>query len=298
MTTKSLFSDQIYNWLLSIGFECKLHQEPAEIFPVIEVIKNGRLTLEIKLVDINSWNEENAADELKTYSVKQAELRSKKIFSVILWEDLWKNNVEIVKSRLKSILGISMRIPARLTYSIRIDKATASEFLTKNHLQGSVLSKYRFGLYLPVKYFRVLSSDFQVNDITKDLLVAVATFSYARIFNQDEKPFRSCELIRFANLLNTTVVGGMDKLLNTFIKEIKPDDIMTYIDLEWSDGASYSRLGFEEISEKPPISFWLDTQTNERFPMRNYVSSDSIIKICNAGSRKFVKIVEQKLKLS
>ena len=298
MSIKSLFSEQLYSWLSSIGFECKLNQKPAEIFPVIEVWKNGSLTLEIKLVDINSWNEGHAADELKIYAAKQVELRSNRIFSVILWEDLWKKNEEIVKSRLKSILGISIRIPARLTYSVRIDKATASEFLTKNHLQGSVLSKYRFGLYLPVKYFRVLPSDYQINDASKDMLVAVATFSYARIFNHDEKPFRSCELIRFASLLNTTVVGGMDKLLNTFIREIKPDDIMTYVDLEWSDGASYHRLGFEEISEKPPISFLLDTQTNERFPIRKDVLIDNTIEICNAGSRKFVKIVEQKLKKS
>eukprot|EP01034_Spumella_vulgaris_P038238 gene38238-47211_t len=33
---------------------------------------------------------------------------------------------------------------------------------------------------------------------------------------------------------------------------------MTYADLEWSDGASYRRLGFEAISDKDPVRFWLD----------------------------------------
>lgn len=286
------FADKIIEWLLSIDFECKKRREPAEVFDVIEVFKGDHLVLEIKAVDIFQWQENKPVTELENYSMKQSELRKNHIFSVILWEDIWESKPDIVRSRLKAILGLSQRIPARLTYVARIYKATAADFLAKNHLQGSVSSKYRYGLYLPVRYFRVLAPDFQMDNMQQDLLVAVATFSHARIFLKEEQPFRSYELIRFANLLNTTIVGGLNKLLSAFTKESNPDDIMTYVDLEWSDGANYNRLGFEEISIKNPITFFLDTKTHERFTEANRLQDQNLLELRNAGSVKYVRTIQ------
>lgn len=290
------FSDQISTWLFSIGYKNIEYKFREENFTVLDIHKNDRLLLQLKLVDIDSWNKYDVTHELELYAKKQSELRLNGVNSVILWEDQWQSKADIIKSRLLSFLGISVRIPGRLTYVTRIDKAESAKFLKKNHLQGVTSSKYQFGLYLPIKYFRVLPADFQLDNSGRDLLVAVATFSYVRIFIHGEKPFRSFELIRFSSLINTTVVGGMNKLLSAFSKEMHPDDIMTYIDLEWSDGTSYRKLGFEEISRKPPVSFWLDTETNERFPFRNETSDRQMIKICNAGSLKFVKVTKPEKK--
>jgi hypothetical protein len=60
----------------------------------------------------------------------------------------------------------------------------------------------------------------------------------------------------------------MGKLLKAFIKEVQPDDIMSYADLEWSEGEVYERLGFEAEAEKEPVTFTIDPQTWERKAIR------------------------------
>lgn len=293
MITAPDFSEQIHVWLSSLDFQCALNQSENETFSNLQVSKNGHLVLELKLVDIKAWDIGKAVIELNLYKIRQSELRKNGVHSVTLWEDLWTKKEDIVKSRISSLLGISQTIPARLTKVTRIDKVTSINFLKNNHLQGSVSSKYQFGLYLPKQYFRILPADFHLDITSDNLLVAVATFSRPRIFPRADKPFRSYELIRFSNLLDMTVVGGINKLLSAFCKEVNPDDIMTYVDLEWSDGKGYNKLGFEEISEKPPIIFMLDTQSNERFSLRNSNEDDHLIEIFNAGSLKFVKTIEK-----
>ncbi len=213
---------------------------------------------------------------------------------VTLWEDLWHTRRPIVQSRLEALLGLSERIPARLTQVRRLDRPATLKFLQKNHLQDSVLPKFKYGLFLPKKHYRVLQHPPQADE----LLVAVATFARPRQFMRSGYPHQSFELVRFANLLNTTVVGGLDKLLSHFGREHQPDDLMTYADLEWSSGQSYQKLGFEAISDTAPQLFWVDPVTMERYsPHRlpdamteQTATERGFIHLCNAGSRKFVKV--------
>jgi hypothetical protein len=287
------FAGQVYKWLLSLEGSFAIKHEVTTPFDLITVEQSDKSLLIIRLIDIGRWivYQDLACEELTNLKSKQEEIRRAGISFVTLWEDVWIREESIVKSRLKAMLGISQRIPARLTKVRRIDKLTADDFLNINHLQHTVSSKIKYGLFLPNQYFRVLKADHQVNASMPELLVAVATFSTPRIFQRNEKPFKSYELIRFANLLHTTVVGGFDKLLSFFEEDCKPDDIMTYADLEWSDGASYKRLGFQTISEKSPMSFMLSTETNERYSSLKHNAPANLIKICNGGSRKFVKEV-------
>lgn len=213
--------------------------------------------------------------------------------TIRIWEDQWYSKRSIIQSRLKAQLGISERIPGRLTEVRRLDRPTTLHFLQKNHLQDAVLSKFKFGLYLPKKHFRVLANPPEADEI----LVAVATFARPRVFERADERHRSYELVRFANMLNTTVVGGLDKLLSHFVKEYKPDDLMTYADLEWSNGHSYQTLGFTPQGDTPPQDFWVDPATLERYyPHRlpdgittENAREHGFVKIKNAGSRKFVK---------
>jgi hypothetical protein len=285
------FAGQVHNWLLLLEGSFAVKHEITTSFDIITVKQNDKMLLMIRLIDLGKWvvYQDQAREELTSFNSKQEEIRRAGISFVTLWEDVWIREKSIVKSRLKAMLGISQRIPARMTKVRRIDKLTADQFLNVNHLQHTVSSKIKYGLFLPNQYFRVLNADHQSDRALPELLVAVATFSNPRIFKRDEKPFKSYELIRFANLLNTTVVGGFDKLLSFFEEDCKPDDIMTYADLEWSDGTSYKRLGFKPISEKSPISFVLNTETNERYSSLKHNAPANLIKICNGGSRKFVK---------
>lgn len=214
---------------------------------------------------------------------------------VTLWEDLWHTKPQVVKSRIAAQLGISERIPARLTQVRRLDRPTTLSFLQENHLQDAVLSKFKYGLFLPKKHYRVLENP----PDAEELLVAVGTFTHPRLFQREGQPHRSFELVRFANLLHTTVVGGLDKILSHFIKQHQPDDLMTYADLEWSDGQSYRKLGFEAISDTPPLRFLIDHVMLQRYlPHRlpDTLSEENALKqgflaVYNAGSRKFVKVL-------
>lgn len=216
-----------------------------------------------------------------------------------LWEDVWYTQQAIVQSRLLSILGQSATIPARLTQSRRIDKPTLDTFLLENHLQIPAGAKFKYGLFLPKRYFRVIHQE--KNIFTKvlgeslinsdEMLMAVASFSTARKFVREGISYRSFELIRFANLKGFTVVGGFDKLLKTFIREQTPDDIMTYADADWSDGASYEKLGFERMELTPPQSFGLNEDLQRTWGGDEPQTTQK--KVWNTGSWKYLLKLKQ-----
>lgn len=222
------------------------------------------------------------------------EFAQKGIRMIHLWEDVWYTQQAIVQSRLLSVLGKSATIPARLTKSRRIDKPTLNQFLVENHLQIPTGAKFKYGLYLPKRYFRVIEKDKNIFTGAlsetlaeqEEILMAVASFSSARTFVREGVSYRSFELIRFANLKGFTVVGGFDKLLQTFIKEQNPEDIMTYADADWSDGASYEKLGFERIELTPPQSFGLDEHLKRIW--KRQAEEQSKKQVWNAGSWKYL----------
>lgn len=122
----------------------------------------------------------------------------------------------------------------------RIDKATASAFLEANHRLGATGSRYRYGLFVR------RSTGSAEARLPEGTLVAVAVFSSARCWTKGERVVRSFEWIRYASLSGVRVTGGMGKLLDAFIAEQHPDDIMSYADLDYPDGGQvYEKLGFE-----------------------------------------------------
>lgn len=53
------------------------------------------------------------------------------------------------------------------------------------------------------------------------------------------------ELYRFCNKLNTSVVGGFDKLFKYFIRNYNPKNILTYSDFAKGDGHTYEKWGLQ-----------------------------------------------------
>ena len=74
-------------------------------------------------------------------------------------------------------------------------------------------------------------------------------------------------------------------LIKHFIKEQQPDDIVTYIDKEWSEGNGFKRLGFRLIEQTPPQYFYVDPNSFERHYARN---QDTDIKVSNCGNYKLM----------
>lgn len=195
-----------------------------------------------------------------------------------IWEDIWYARREQVESRLRSLAGMSRRLHARNCEVKRIDKLTTDHFLKTNHLQGTSGAYYKYGLY------------------SGDELVAVATFSKSRVMKDGAVPYRSYEWERFASKTGTTVTGGLGKLLAYFIDLIHPAHIMTYIDLDWSTGSGYEKLGFRHTGTTQPVEYfvkpgdWIRVPVHHMHPgetEQDYINS-GYYRIANSGSRKMV----------
>lgn len=164
-----------------------------------------------------------------------------------LFEDFSNIKNSIVSHRIGVLIGVFCRIHARNTIVERIDKKTLDDFLNTIHLYGSPTARYKYGLFDGGK------------------LVAAASFSAGRPIERNGRLFRSFELVRFANLNGCVVTGGVGKLLSHFIKEVKPDDVMSYADLDWSSGSSYEKLGFTLDSVTTPQPFWINPTEKIRY---------------------------------
>ena len=190
---------------------------------------------------------------------------------LIISEDRWRSQAATTKARILAHLEIFTQIYARNCEVRKIDKKTASEFLEINHSYGNASCRYRYGLYLKRHTGHNASthchSERSEESPTPGTLVAVATFSNARKWIKGDKTIRSYEWTRYASLAGVRLSGGMGKLLKVFIDEVHPDDIMTYADLEWSEGKVYEQLGFTLDGVKDAVIFEVDSEY-KRSPLR------------------------------
>ena len=184
-------------------------------------------------------------------------------YPFIITEDRWRRQTEMMQSRLLAHLRIFIQIYARNCEVRKIDKSTAASFLEANHSYGYASCRHRYGLFLK----RHTGHNAGSVDIEAGTLVAAATFSNARKWIKGDKTIRSYEWTRYASLPQVRVSGGMGKLLKAFIDDVKPDDVMTYADLEWSEGKVYEALGFMPESVKEPVIFRVSASWR-RFPVK------------------------------
>ncbi|MGN0190148.1 MAG: hypothetical protein ACI39U_00680 [Candidatus Cryptobacteroides sp.] len=114
----------------------------------------------------------------------------------------------------------------------KIDRRTAAGFLERNHIWGSASCRYCYGLFRRRITGQSEKASQPHGDVAPDRedgsLVAVACFSNARRWNKGGRIITSYEWVRYASDSDTRVVGGMGKLLNAFVEDRRPDDIMTY----------------------------------------------------------------------
>ena len=187
-------------------------------------------------------------------------------YPLIITEDRWYSQNEAMCQRILSHLEIFTQIYARNCEIRRIDKATAKAFLEDHHSYGDAACKYRYGLYLK-RHTGHCHAERSEASLSPGNLVAVATFSNARKWVKGDKTIRSYEWTRYASLPGVRLSGGMGRLLKAFIKDVQPDDIMTYADLEWSEGKVYEQLGFTLEGTRPSVTFTIDTSEWSRTAM-------------------------------
>ncbi len=190
-----------------------------------------------------------------------------------IWEDYWFAKNALVKSRILNLIQSSIRISARNCVVQKIDKQYSDEFFNNNHLQGATSCYYKYGL------------------IKGSKLIAAIAFSKSRVMVDGPNLYRSYELVRFASLCGYSVVGGLGKLLNHFIKTHHAQHIMTYIDLDWGFGESYYKHGFVQTAIQEPNHFIINKALNKRVfetKQTEAFNPKTDLRGFNAGSAKLI----------
>lgn len=282
--------DEIRKFLEENGFECSL-QIRNDLEVICTKTADGRYAKTVLPLEINALSPEDAAIESDLALEAINMIKHLDGSPVVITEDRWKKQPEMMQSRLLAHLELFGTVYARNCEVRKIDKHEAEEFLKACHSYGYSACRYRYGMFLK----RNTGSISTLNGIEPGTLIAVSTFSNARKWNKDGKIICSYEWTRFASLPFLRISGGMSKMLKTFIREVCPDDIMSYADLEWSEGEAYRKAGFIREGWKDPVMFVIDGNW-DRIPIKKLPDpTGSHRYFRNFGSSKFrLKLTDYK----
>jgi hypothetical protein len=217
---------------------------------ITNIIENDRKLLNNKELDFYLPDHKLAiefnglywhSDKFKSnnYHLNKTELALKNNISLIhIFEDEWINNPDIVKSIIKSKLGLlSNKIYARKSIIKEVSSKESKVFLDNNHIQGNVNSSIRIGLYY------------------ENELVSLMTFGKKRASMGSKSEDGHYEMYRFCNKLDTSVVGGGSKLFKYFITNYTSKEVISYADRRYFTGEMYEKLGFKLDGISKP-NYW------------------------------------------
>ena len=255
---------EISSFLKEHGFSCSLESVGLQEIIMTRLQKDpgqARIIIPITI----SATDIQAAQEQQSALCKAIQYISDSYdsYPLIITQDRWVTQREMMHKRILSHLEVFFPVYARNCEVRRIEKNEAADFLQQTHSYADAACRYRYGLFLKRHTGHVAESG-ESHGYKPGTLVAVATFSNARKWIKGDKTIRSYEWTRYASLPEIRVNGGMGKLLKAFIEEVQPDDIMSYADLEWSEGRVYERLGFVSEGVKSPVTFEIDPDMHRR----------------------------------
>lgn len=228
--------NNVYDFISSIYLKQIIHQNKGRtIIPPYELdiyVPEKKLGIEF---DGLYWHSEERGKNFSYHLVKTELCEKKGIQLIHIFEDEWLYKQDIVKSRLKNLLGVyDNKCFARQCEVKEVSSKESFDFQEANHIQGAVNSKVNFGLYF------------------KDELVSLMTFSRPHFDKKHE-----WELVRFCNKCGWHIPGAASKLLTHFEREYKPKNIVSYADRRWSKGNLYKQLGFNLDHISQPDYFYI-----------------------------------------
>lgn len=235
--------------------------------------ENGR-PFSVIAVPIHEKTPEEAAAKQRIVEL----IRRESPHAMILPEDRWRHSGDLFRKRLSAHLGIFQSVFARNCKVCRIPRPEADTFLKDVHSYGSARCRYAYGLF----------TEKDIQGFQAGSLIAAASFSNARRILVGDRSAASYEWIRYASLPGLRVSGGMGKILKAFLRDIRPGDVMSYADREWSEGGVYRRLGFVEEGLREPVLFSIDPVTWERKALRSgEAAAEGAYFFMNWGSVKY-----------
>jgi len=221
---RSRYEEEIVDWLKSINI---INIETNKKYG--RKGKSSSYELDIYLPDFNLgidfhglfWHSDQVQTR-KYHQDKYVFFKNIGIYYIQIFENEWLSKCNIVKSIILSKLHKTTAIYARKCNIKEISSIQYREFLEANHLQGYVSANIRLGLFY------------------EDKLVSICSFSKSRY----DKSTNCYELIRSCTLLNYSIIGGFQKLLKYFEDTVKPEKLISYINVRYFDGSSYLSSNF------------------------------------------------------
>lgn len=209
----------------------------------------------------------------KTYHLeKYLKCKGKDIRLFQIWDVDWFSKREIIKSMIKSKLGIiNEKVHGTKCSIVNIDNKVYSKFLEDNHLQGSCPSRNKIGL------------------AHNGVIVAAAGFT-------------GNNLDRYCQKVNTLVVGGLGKLIKYFMKENDIGKLYTFSDNMYSDGLAYLKLGFKTVKIIKPDYKYYDSKHTKMLIRKEHFRRSRLIKYSwfdpskseskNASNNGYIKVYD------
>lgn len=181
-------------------------------------------------IEINGWFWHSTEFKNKKFHfLKWKYCLDHNIHLVSIFEQDLINKKEKVFSILKDLFITSTKLYARNCVVKKISKEERKEFFLTYHFDGdSNQSQVCYGLF------------------SKDTQELLSCMSFGKLRGQNSLYKREgyYELVRYAVKSGIKVIGGASKLFSYFVKEYKPQYILSYSDNDFFIGEVYSKLGF------------------------------------------------------
>ena len=246
---------EVKNFFLSTG-ENDVAKFLTTLLPVEEIIIRDRSTiypfeLDVFLPKYNLaieycgvyWHSEQRGKGKWYHNNKWKKCNERGIRLLTIFEDEWADSRLIIEKKLKLLLGMRSEVIvyARKCVIVNVTTAHKNTFFENTHIQGSGRGSVNLGLHTP-----------------SGEMVACMSFI------QQHKTFT---LNRYAT--SCAVPGGFSKLLNHFRKTYEYDQIISFADLRWSDGALYTNTGWTLDKIIPP-DYYYSPDGKTRYHKFNY----------------------------
>ena len=219
---------QVYEFISSISKDSFEQRDRKTIHPKEIDIYSEQHRVGVEFNGLY-WHSEKFVDK-KYHSEKSKFAREAGIKLFHVFSDEWEQKQDIVKSMLSHAFGVTrQKLFARKCSIAEVSTRDAKRFFESTHISGGGRSKSAFGLFYDGQLVSCLSLGVPIKN----------------------KRYSNCiEIVRFANQLNTHVVGGFSKLLTAAKKwalENGFENILSYADLRFGDGNVYHKNGFEYL---------------------------------------------------
>lgn len=232
---------ELVEFLRDLGEQARQHlRSIAPGYEFDAVIENKRLVIEFNGLYWHSSKHKPGAD----YHLRKTRAANTAGYQLIhVWEDEWLYRRPVVEKMLKRKLGVSdePRLNARSLTFREVTSAESSKFLEESHIQGTSGGSWRGGLF------------------AGEELVALMVMK-----RRSEGVY---ELVRFAT--SAIVRGGHSKLLKRAIRDLNPQEVVTFSDNCVSGGDLYAQAGFERVKElSPDYMYRVGTRREHKFNYR------------------------------